>query len=82
VIVQYRNRKLVEIARLSGLTNHRIGERTISGGYRDCGQGGEMILANADWSQLMAVRLQGGLSPRALGPYSKAAMARALACAP
>jgi hypothetical protein len=82
VIVQYRNRKLIEIARLSGLTNHRIGERTISGGYRDCGQGGEMILANADWSQLMAVRLQGGLSPRALGPYSKAAMARALACAP
>ncbi|WP_022703030.1 FG-GAP repeat domain-containing protein [Pseudorhodobacter ferrugineus] len=81
VIVQYRGRKLVEIVRISGLTNHRIGDATIAGGIRNCGQGGEAVLANADWSQLMAVRLDAGtLVPRALGPYSPRAMAQALAC--
>lgn len=80
VIVQYRDRKLVEMARIKGLTNHRIGDREIAGGYRNCGQGGEMVLANSNWTQLMAVRLQGGLSARALGPYSQRNMARALAC--
>jgi hypothetical protein len=81
VIVQYRQQKLVEIARISGLTNHRIGDETIAGGIRNCGQGGEAILANADWSQVMAVRLSGrDLQPRALGPYSAAAVAKALAC--
>lgn len=81
VIVQYRGRKLVEIARISGLTNHRIGDATIAGGIRNCGQGGEAILANADWSQVMAVQLSGGkLTPRALGPYSPNAVKQALAC--
>jgi hypothetical protein len=81
VIVQYRGRKLVEIARIPGLTNHRFGEKTITGGIRNCGQGGEAILANADWSHVMAVRLQGrSLNPRAIGKYSASAMKRALAC--
>ncbi len=81
VIVQYRQQKLTEIARISGLTNHRIGDKTIAGGIRDCGQGAEAILANADWSQVMAVRLKGrDLQPRALGPYSAAAVAQALGC--
>lgn len=81
VIVQYRNRKLVEIARVSGLTNHRIGDPTIAGGIRNCGQGAEAVLANANWSQIMAVRLVGGtLTPRAIGAYSAAAMRRAVAC--
>jgi hypothetical protein len=81
VIVQYRGRKLIETARISGLTNHRFGDKTITGGIRNCGQGGEAILANADWSQVMAVRLEGRkLHPRAIGKYSAAAMKRALAC--
>jgi hypothetical protein len=81
VIVQYRGRKLVEVARIKGLTNHRIGDKTIAGGIRNCGQGGEAILANADWSQVMAVQLTGRkLAARALAPYSARAMQRALAC--
>ncbi len=60
VIMTYRDRKLTEVARLSGVSNHRIGESTISGGFRDCGQGGEVILANASWTQVMAVAMQGG----------------------
>jgi hypothetical protein len=81
VIVQYRGRQLAEIARIKGLTNHRIGDKTIAGGIRNCGQGGEAILANADWSQLIAVRMDGrSLMPRSLGKYSAAAMKQALAC--
>ena len=72
---------LTEIAALEGLTNHRIGEDFITGGLRDCGQGPELILADADWSRVMAVRLgTGGLSARALAPFSPAAIDAALAC--
>lgn len=46
-----------EIAHMDGLTNHRIGEDIISGGVRDCGQGPEMIVMDADWSWIMAARL-------------------------
>lgn len=56
---------LREVATMGGVTNHRIGEDYISGGLRDCGQGPEMIVASADWSQIMAVTFDGErLSPR------------------
>ena len=73
---------LREVAAASGVTNHRIGEPTISGGIRDCGEGPEMIVASADWSRVMAVTLHGGaLSARDLGPGGGAAgLARAMAC--
>jgi len=81
VIVQYRGRTLTEVARIKGLTNHRIGDKTIAGGLRTCGHGAEAILANADWSQIMAVQMRAGrLVPRAIGPYSPQAMQQALAC--
>jgi hypothetical protein len=81
VIVQYRGRKWVERARIKGLTNHRIGDKTIAGGYRNCGRGGEVVLANADWSKLVAATWQGAaITTRSLGAYSTANMARALAC--
>jgi hypothetical protein len=51
---------LTEIASLGGVTNHRIGEPFISGGLRDCGAGPEMMLADADWRSLVAVRLHDG----------------------
>jgi len=81
VIVQYRGRKLTEVARIKGLTNHRIGEKTIAGGIRNCGRGAEAVLVNADWSQIMAVKWGGAaLTTRALGPYSARGLQRALAC--
>ncbi|MGB3279567.1 MAG: VCBS repeat-containing protein [Pseudorhodobacter sp.] len=81
VIVQYRGRKLAQVGRISGLTNHRIGDKTIAGGLRNCGQGGEAILANSDWTKVMAVRLQSqSLKARALGAYSQRNIDRALAC--
>jgi hypothetical protein len=81
VVVQYRGGTLTERARATGLTNHRIGDSTIAGGYRSCDGQAAMILANADWSQIIAAAWQGGrITTRTLAPYSKANMARALAC--
>ncbi len=77
---------LREIAALDGVTNHRIGERDIAGGIRDCGAGPEMIAASADWSRMMAVRLavgEGmGLTAREIGrDTSRRAFAEAMRCA-
>lgn len=71
---------LVEVAAQPGFTNHRIGWDYIEGGARDCGDRPEMIVASGDWRYVMAVRLQGDLEARRLGPYSPEAMARALEC--
>ena len=60
---------LTEVASLEGVTNHRIGETDIAGGLRDC-DGPEMIVASADWSRVLAVRLTGGrLVARDIGPH-------------
>lgn len=73
--------RLTEVASLAGLTNHRIGWDYIAGGLRDCGQGPEMVLADGDWTTLLAVRFDGtALSSRGLGAYSADRMARALRC--
>lgn len=72
----------VEIAQLPGVTNHQIGWDFIAGGVRDCGDGPEMVLASADWRELVAVRLGGGvLTKRALGPLARLDdLSDALAC--
>lgn len=70
------------VASLSGLTNHRFGETEIAGGLRDCGTGPEMILADAGWQNVVAVRLvAGALRAEGLGRYRGAeSLAAALAC--
>jgi hypothetical protein len=76
------NGRIVEVARLPGLTNHRIGDEVIRGGLRDCGAGPEMILADAGFTQVMSARLQGDrivASPLGL-PATPAGFARALSC--
>jgi hypothetical protein len=74
--------KLTEVAAAQGFTNHRIGERDIAGGIRDCGAGPEMIVADAEWRQVVAVRFDGRLGARPLGPHSgRESLAAAMACA-
>lgn len=69
-IVTLRGGELVEIASARGYTNHQIGDDFISGGVRDCGQGPELLLANADWTQIVGVQLvDGQLQSRPLAPY-------------
>lgn len=79
---RYRDRGLEPVADLPGLTNHRIGEPDIAGGIRSCGAAPEMILASADWSELLAVNFDGErFSTRVLRrDTSRAAFARALDC--
>lgn len=77
VFVRLEAGQMVEIARLPGLTNHRIGEDFITSGLRDCGTGPEVVLANADWTRLVAATPRG---QRDLGPFSAAAFRAALAC--
>lgn len=81
-VLRYAKGRLTPVADLPGLTNHRIGEADIGGGIRDCGQGPEMITANADWTQVMATRLSDGqLQTRAIGPHrDRSSFAAALAC--
>ena len=73
---------LVPVADLPRLTNHRIGERDIGGGIRDCGEGPEMITASADWTRVMATTLSdGALETGAIGPHrDRSSFATALAC--
>lgn len=68
-------------AERAGLTNHRIGEGFITGGVRDCGNGPEIVTANADWTAVMATRLRAGaLQTTKLSAFSAAAVADALGC--
>lgn len=81
-IVRLRNGALVPVAELGNLSNHRIGETDIGGGVRFCGESPEMILADGDWQQVMAVRLTGtGLVARPVGRHTgRQSLARALEC--
>lgn len=81
-IWRYEDRALTEVASLPGVTNHRIGEIDIAGGLRDCGAGPEVIVADAAWTQVLAVTLsQGRLSARPLGPHrGRDSFAEALDC--
>lgn len=80
---RYTDGRLTQIANREGLTNHRIGETDIAGGIRTCGQGPEMVVADAGWSQVLAVRLRGGaLEKTPIGPHrGRASFAAALRCA-
>ncbi|MEM7641235.1 MAG: VCBS repeat-containing protein [Pseudomonadota bacterium] len=55
---RWKEGRLTEVASLPGVTNHRIGDEVIFGGLRDCG-GPELILADALWSTLLAIRFDG-----------------------
>jgi hypothetical protein len=80
VILRLEGDRLAEIARLPGVTNHRIGEDFISGGLRDCGAGPELVAASPDWRRLLVIGWDGGPVARDAGPWSRSAEAGALAC--
>ena len=78
-IVRLEQGRLAEVASLDGVTNHRIGDKDISGGVRDCGGGPELVLLSADWSRVVAVTLPGP-ALRDLGANTSGRLAAALAC--
>ncbi len=80
VFVRIEGAALVERARLPGVTNHRIGEDSLSGGLRDCGQGPELVAASADWSRLLVIGWDGGPVRRDAGAFSGRARQTRLDC--
>lgn len=78
---RYEDGTLSEIASAEGYTNHRIGEHDIAGGIRDCGAGPEMIVADANWRNIVAIRLDDGLSAMTIGAHlGRRSFAAAMAC--
>ena len=67
---------------LPGYTNHRIGEDTIAGGIRDCGSGPELIVADAGWREIFAIRFSDGkFSSQALAPHQgRSSFSTAMTC--
>jgi len=74
--------ELVFVASKEGLTNHQIGETDIGGGLRACADSVEVITANADWSRVMATRLENGrLISRDAGPHTgRASLVAEMGC--
>lgn len=67
----YQNDMLVELASRTGFTNHKIGQAFISGGLRDCGNGPELITADANWQNIVSSRINGrSIDTRALAPFT------------
>ena len=73
VFLQLDGNKLTEIARLKGVTNHRIGDNRISGGVRRCDGKDSLILATADWQSVVEVTLtESGPKARQVKPLRSA----------
>ena len=51
LVWRYDRGSLRFVAQHEGVTNHRIGERDIAGGIRECGDGPEMIVADTRWQK-------------------------------
>ncbi|MEM6619216.1 MAG: VCBS repeat-containing protein [Pseudomonadota bacterium] len=68
---RYDGGRLTELARLTGVTNHRIGEPYIVSALRACaGSEPEMILTDGARRDLLAVRFNGNaLTARVVGRY-------------
>ena len=82
-IWRFEDAALTQIATFAGVSNHRIGEVDIAGGMRLCGDDPEMILANANWTSLLALQFQRGqIAARDIGKdTSRSAFAAAMSCA-
>ncbi len=79
---RYTPEGLAEVATQTGLTNHRIGEDFITGGVRSCAAQPEMIVVDAGWRDIMAVRLTlDGLTSKRVGRFAgTASVNRVLSC--
>ena len=69
-IWRFTNGDLTEIASLTGLTNHKIGEDFISGGLRNCDERPELIVASADWSRIISVSYNNEWTKTDTGPFT------------
>ena len=69
-IYAYQKGDLALEASFEGVTNHRIGERDIAGGIRTCNGVPEIIVADAAWREVLAIRWDGTrFAMTRLGPH-------------
>ena len=59
VIVRFRPGTPEPVARFMAVTNHRIGDRDIAGGIRTCAGVPEIVVADAAWTEVLAIRFDG-----------------------
>lgn len=57
-IWRFEDGDFYEAAQIEGLSNHLIGDDFIQGGARDCGDGPQLITANANWTYIMATQVR------------------------
>jgi FG-GAP-like repeat len=80
-IWRFENRQLTEIAQITGLTNHRIGDDFISGGIKQCGAVPEMVLASSDWRRIQSVTFDQGWNVTDVGQLRRISdLAAPLSC--
>ncbi len=81
-IYEFRSGKLKLEASFQGVTNHRIGERDIAGGIRNCGDGHEIIVADGAWRTVMAIRWDGkSFDAQQVGPHrGRSSFSSAMSC--
>ena len=59
-IFSWNDGHLVLLASATGLSNHRIGDETITSGLRECGGRTEIILPNGNWTRVFSGRFSDG----------------------
>jgi len=59
-IYSWNDGHLVLLASATGLSNHRIGDETITSGLRNCGNGPEIVLPNGNWTRVFSGSFEGG----------------------
>jgi hypothetical protein len=70
-LVRLDGDRLVPVAELPELTNHRIGDAFIQGGIADCAEGPVIVTADAEWTRVMVTRFDGRmLTTEAVAPYT------------
>ncbi|MHA1530015.1 MAG: FG-GAP repeat domain-containing protein [Alphaproteobacteria bacterium] len=81
-IWSFKGNEAREIASDRGYSNHRIGQNFIIGGVRDCGNGPELVLPDARWSQTLLAWFGGGVIESAVlaDNAEPETIARALDC--
>jgi hypothetical protein len=81
-IYEYRPDALRLEASFQAVTNHRIGERDIAGGIRTCAGAPEVIVADAAWREILAIRWDGArFDVDRLGPHrGRESFAEAMDC--
>ena len=81
-IYEFREGALRLEASFQGVTNHRIGERDIAGGIRQCGELPEVVVADDAWQIIVAISWDGKKfdAKRLRAHAGRASFAEAMTC--